>query len=163
MVIHSKKIRNHNHLYCLERGFRRAWPRYQTLVTSRNNQVSHSTTATTHRIPLDIYPGAALYESAIEFVIICWVVGPDSSWRSTTAEICDKIVEFLHRFASITIHASTKDRPWPKRALEYTKGRCLMPFPLSSCSWLSFSINIGISSQHPKKSGVNLHETLRYL
>ena len=49
------------------------------------------------------------YGNVIEFVIVCQLVSPDSSWRSTAAEINDEIVEFSHRFASITFDAGTND------------------------------------------------------
>ena len=51
------------------------------------------------------------HESVMEFVVIWLVVGPHSSWRSTTAEIYDIIVEFSHRFAPITFRTGTKDLP----------------------------------------------------
>ena len=63
------------------------------------------------------------YESVIEFVIICWVIGPDSSWRSTTAEIYEKIVEFLNKFASTTFHTGTKDPSYATSLFGYTKNR----------------------------------------
>ena len=44
-------------------------------------------------------------------------------------------------------------------SIRYTKGRCFVPFPRSSCDSLSFSINIGIWNQQPAISGVDLHET----
>ena len=49
--------------------------------------------------------------SGIEFAIICSFVSPDSSWRSTPTEIYDEIVEFSHRFVSVTFHTGTKDLP----------------------------------------------------
>ena len=58
--VHSMKLSSHSHLQWLERGCRCPRPRSQTLVTSRNSQVSHSTSASTHAIPLDIYPEAGL-------------------------------------------------------------------------------------------------------
>ena len=104
----------------------------------------------------------SIYGSVIEFGIICWSTSPDSSWRLTTSEICDKIVEFSHQCASITFHTGTGDLSLAWMLLRYTKGRRLVPFSCSSCGWLLFSTNIGVSNQHPAKSGVDLHETSWY-
>ena len=52
ILVHSMKISSHSHLQWLERDYGQPQPYSQVLVTSRNSQVSHSTTATTHRIPL---------------------------------------------------------------------------------------------------------------
>ena len=41
---------------------RRPQPHSEIVVASIKSQVSHSTTATTHRTPLDTYPDAALWE-----------------------------------------------------------------------------------------------------
>ena len=62
ILVYSMVLSSHSHLQQLQRGCRSVQPHSQTAVTSRNSQVSHSTTATTHRIPLDIYPDAALWE-----------------------------------------------------------------------------------------------------
>ena len=63
-LVHSTKLSSHNHRSrWLERGNKQLAPNLQTLVvTSRNSQVSHSTTATNHRIPLDTHPEARLWE-----------------------------------------------------------------------------------------------------
>ena len=61
-LVHSMKLSSHNHLQWLERDYR--WPRpyWQIVASSVNSQVSHSTTATTHRIPLDTHPEGRLWE-----------------------------------------------------------------------------------------------------
>ena len=82
-------------------------------------------------------------------MIICWDIGPDSSWGSTTAEICDKIVDFFRHFTSITFHTGTKDLSLAQWALGCIKSRRLVSFQCLSCGWLLFSINIGISNQRP--------------
>ena len=60
ILVHSMKFSSHNHVQWLEQDCR--WPRpySQVLGTSTNSQVSHSTTATTHRIPLDMCTEAGL-------------------------------------------------------------------------------------------------------
>ena len=62
LVVHSMTLYSYNNLQWLVKGYRRPRHCFQIIVTSRNNQVSHSTTATTHRMPLDIYPEAELWE-----------------------------------------------------------------------------------------------------
>ena len=59
----------------------------------------------------------------------------------------------------IPVHASTINISLAYMSIRYTKGRCFVPFPRSSCDSLSFSINIGIWNQQPAISGVDLHET----
>ena len=46
-------------------------PYSPAFVKSKNSQVSHSTTATAHRIAQDKYILAELYASVVDFVIIC--------------------------------------------------------------------------------------------
>lgn len=92
-----------------------------------------------------MFSDEALYESYIEFVIICWVVSPDPSWSSTTFEIYHEITGFslFQIDFFITLHIRAKDLSWAQVSLGYTKGRRLTPFPCNSCTSSSFGINAG--------------------
>ena len=62
VLVHSMKHSSHYCLQQLQQGYRRPRPYYQILGTSRNSQVSQSTTDTTHIHPLDIYSEPELWE-----------------------------------------------------------------------------------------------------
>ena len=62
VLVHSMKLRSHNHMQWLEQDCRWPQPYSQVLGTSTNSQVSHSTTGTTHGTPLDMCTEAGLWE-----------------------------------------------------------------------------------------------------
>lgn len=66
----------------MQRDCRPPRPCSQTLATYIISQVGHSTTASAHRIPRDTHPDTSLWEF-FEFIIVCWIKSPGTSWRST--------------------------------------------------------------------------------